>query len=328
MRPAPELVDRFARDLDALIPARERIGVAVSGGPDSLALLLLAAAARPGLVEAATVDHALRSESREEAEMVAGVCAHLEVPHEILTVEWEGKPETAIQERARAERYRLLGNWVKRRELAALVTAHHLDDQVETFVMRLTRGAGVKGLAGMRPVAAIPGSELALARPLLGWRRSELERLCADAGVEPISDPSNVDAQFERVRVRRGLAEVDGFDVEAAARSAAHLADADAALAWAVTEEWKRAVTASDAEISYRPADAPREILRRIASRAVTALASEGEGAELRGGELDRLLDTLQSGHRSTLRGVLCTGGTEWRFVPAPKRTGRRRNLR
>ncbi|MFL6751844.1 MAG: tRNA lysidine(34) synthetase TilS [Sphingomicrobium sp.] len=328
MRPAPELLDRFARDLDALIARDARIGVAVSGGPDSLALLLLSAAARPGLVEAATVDHGLRPEAREEAEMVAALCKRLGVPHATLTAEWGDKPETAIQERARAERYRLLGNWVKHRGLAGLVTAHHLDDQVETFVMRLTRGAGVKGLAGMRPVAAIPGSELALVRPLLGWRRSELEQLCADAGVEPISDPSNSDAQFERVRVRRGLAEVDGFDVEAAARSAAHLADADAALAWAVTEEWKRAVTASDAEIVYRPDDAPREILRRVASRAVTALASEGEGAELRGRELDRLLETLCSGRSTTLRGVLCRGGTEWRFIPAPNRTRRGRNLR
>src|SRR3954453_2283282 len=107
MVPGPALIERFSADLDALLAPSERLGVAVSGGPDSLALLLLAAAARPGLIEAATVDHALRPESRAEAEMVAALCKRIGVPHEILTVEWEHKPETALQERARLHRYRL-----------------------------------------------------------------------------------------------------------------------------------------------------------------------------------------------------------------------------
>ncbi len=102
-------IDRFRRDLDALIEPGEIIGLAVSGGPDSLALLLLAAEARPLLVEAATVDHGLRSDSRAEAEMVARVCERLGVPHRILTATWDKKPATAIQERARMMRYRLLG---------------------------------------------------------------------------------------------------------------------------------------------------------------------------------------------------------------------------
>src|SRR5437870_4183268 len=94
--PDPELVDRFGRELDQLIAPGEPVGVAVSGGPDSLALLLLATAARPGLVQAATVDHALRAEGRAEAETVAGICKRIGVPHSILTVEWEQEPKTAI----------------------------------------------------------------------------------------------------------------------------------------------------------------------------------------------------------------------------------------
>jgi len=133
----------------------------VSGGPDSLALLLLAAAARPGLVEAATVDHALRPESRVEAEAVAAVCERLGVPHSILTAEWKEKPETAIQDRARKVRYSLLSQWAIDQKLPALVTGHHLDDQAETLLMRLLRGAGVKGLAGMRRLAPVPGAKLA-----------------------------------------------------------------------------------------------------------------------------------------------------------------------
>ena len=119
--------------------------------------------------------------------MVASLCERLGVPHAILKVEWKKKPDTAIQERARTARYRLLGAWAKEKGLGALVTAHHLDDQAETIVMRLARGAGVKGLAGMRRLVIVPGGQVALVRPLLGWRRSELVQLCVDAGVTPVS---------------------------------------------------------------------------------------------------------------------------------------------
>ena len=320
MRPAPELVDRFRSDLDALIAPDARIGIAVSGGPDSMALLLLAAATRPGQIEAATVDHGLRPESHAEAETVAGVCGQLGVPHAILAAEWK-KPQTAIQERARAERYRLLAGWAHDRNLAAVATAHQLDDQAETFLMRLARGAGVQGLAGMRPSAHVPGSRLPLLRPLLSWRRSELEAIVAGVGVKAVSDPSNSDEQFERVRVRRALGRADWLDPEALASSVANLADADAALRWSANQEWQRAVRGGESEIVYKPDVAPPEIRRRIVTRAVASLATEGDAEDLRGRELDRLLETLAGGGKATLRGVLCSGGERWRFVPAPQRT-------
>ena len=266
-----DLVGRFERDLDTLIAPEARIGIAVSGGPDSLALLLLAAAARPGKVEAATVDHGLRDRSRGEAEMVAEVCASLAVPHAILTAEWAEKPVTAIQERAREERYRLLARWARDRLLDAIATAHHLDDQAETLLMRLARGAGVRGLAAIRPAATVPGSGMRLIRPLLGWRRAELEQIFASGGPRPVRDPSNEDEQFERVRIRRALAQSDWLNPESLAASAANLRDADAALDWATNLEWARAVSETDAEILYRAADAPPEIHRRIVSRALRA---------------------------------------------------------
>ena len=322
LEPSGELVERFHRNLDALAAPGQPIAVAVSGGPDSLALLLLAAAARPGLVEAATVDHDLRAESRQEAEMVAGICERLGVPHTILTVEWKQKPETAIQERSRAQRYALLAKWASERGAAALLTAHHVDDQAETFVMRLLRGAGVTGLAGMRRLVKAPGSEFALARPLLGWRRSELEQICANVGLTPADDPSNADDRFERARIRKVLAEADWLDRQAVALSAGYLAQADIALHWATDQEWKRAVTNGGGAIVYRPSGAPREIRRRITRRAILGLASEGRGADLRGAQLDRLLAVLARGGKATLRGVLCSGGEEWRFVKAPPRKG------
>jgi tRNA(Ile)-lysidine synthase len=319
LTPKPELTARFGRALDLLVARGVRLGIAVSGGPDSLALLLLGAAARPGLVEAATVDHSLRPESRAEAENVAALCERLGVPHSILTVEWKQKPETAIQERARKARYALLGAWAREKGLGALLTGHHADDQAETLIMRLLRGAGVKGLAGMRRISRAPGTKLALVRPLLDWRHAELEKLCADAGALPVEDPSNADGQFERVRIRQALAGAKWFDPRAVALSATNLAQADMALHWATTQEWKRAVSNGGGQLVYHPTDAPREIRRRIVRRAILSLATEGQG-DIRGPALEKVLGALVSGRKATLRGVVCVGGNQWRFAKAPPR--------
>lgn len=320
LQPSAERVERFQRALGPIAKPGTKLGVAVSGGPDSLALLLLAVAARPGEVEAATVDHALRPEAKAEAEMVGALCKRLGVPHSILTVEWDEKPETALQERARIARYRLLGEWAKERDISALLVAHHVDDQAETFIMRLARGAGVKGLAAMRRINAPPGGRAALIRPLLGWRRSELEEICTEAGLKPAADPSNEDEQFERVRVRQALGQADWLDAGAIAASANHLGQADAALHWATTQEWRRAVTRGGGGLIYQPGNAPPEIRRRIARRAVMRLATEGGGAELRGRELEQLMAAMMRGRKATLRGVLCSGGKQWRFTRAPAR--------
>ncbi len=313
------MVERFRADLDPLVSSGARIGIAVSGGPDSLALLILAAAARGAQIEAATIDHALRPEGRSEAETVADICAERGIAHTILTARWDKTPETAIQERARNQRYRLLGYWAEERGLDAIATAHHADDQAETVLMRLARGSGVRGLAGIRPRSSTPGSHVRLVRPLLSWRRSELEQICMDLGLAPISDPSNHDERYERVRMRNALRDADWLDAAEIARSAANLADADAALEWAASNEWRQGVHEKNDVIFYKPAGAPAEILRRIVGRAVRKLANEGDG-ELRGRELDHLLSTLGQGGEATLRGVRCKGGAEWRFTNAPQR--------
>ena len=316
----PSLVARFTRDLDRLIPPDEKVGIALSGGPDSVALLLLAAAARPDQIEAASVDHALRPDSATEAKFAADLCEKIGVPHVILKAQWDELPKSAIQQRARAQRYRLLGGWLRDRGLGALAAAHHADDQAETLLMRLTRGSGVRGLSAMRAITTIPGSRDRLIRPLLGWRRSELEAICAAAEIEPIADPSNADPQFERVRMRKAITETEWLDPSALARSAANLAAADAALEWASAQEWSRSVQASASQISFQPGNTPLEIRRRIAARAIALLGREGNGASLRGAELDRLIAVLRSGRTATLRGVRCKGGDVWHFVPAPAR--------
>jgi tRNA(Ile)-lysidine synthase len=155
---------------------------------------------------------------------------------------------------------------------------------------------------------------------LLGWRHSELEAVCAAAGINPAHDPSNEDEQFERVRIRNALAHANWLDPASVATSALHLAEADGALHWATDIEWQRSVTRIGGEIVYRPGEAPREIRRRIIRRSILALATEGAGVELRGREIDQLIAALVTGRRATLRGVLCIGGPEWRFAKAPAR--------
>jgi tRNA(Ile)-lysidine synthase len=204
--------------------------------------------------------------------------------------------------------------------LPAIATGHHADDQAETLLMRLARGSGLRGLAAMRPAAPLPGAgDVALLRPLLGWRRDELHAIVEAAGIAACDDPSNADERHERVRVRRYLADSPWLDPLALAASAAHLAAADEAVEFSVDTAWVGVRRDGDA-LWFEPRNAPPEIRRRIVARAIAALASEGDGERLRGGELDQLLAQVESGRSATLRGVLVQGGREWRFARAPAR--------
>jgi len=270
--------------------------VAVSGGPDSLALLLLANAARPGEVFAATVDHGLRPESHDEAQMVASLCEALGVPHEILPV---AVGAGNLQAQARKARYRALAGWMTQEGLKLLATAHQADDQAETLMMRLNRGSGVSGLSGVRAQARVPDTDLQLIRPLLGWRKEELIELLRAVNVDAIDDPSNQDEKFDRVRIRNALASVDWIDVPALAESAAHLADASEALDWAVEQEWERCVSTRDDGLFYLP-EAPRAVRLGVLMRAIAEL-----GSEPRGSAAARLLEALELGERGNVGGVL-----------------------
>ena len=291
----------------------------MSGGPDSLALLLLAHDAIPELVEVATIDHGLRAESAAEAEAVAALCGQLGVPH--ATLRPTVSPTGNLQANARTSRYAALGEWAVERGLAAIVTAHHADDQAETLLMRLNRGAGVRGLAGMRSAATVPGHPgLPLLRPLLGWRKTELEAVVAQSRVDPARDPSNADPRFERARLRAGLAGSPWLDPAALAASAAHLAEADAALEWAATREWGERVSHGAATLIYRPL-APRAVRLRVIERILAALGDEGTP---RGAEIARLHDALSAGGVATLGGVRGEAKDDgWRFTPAPPRRTR-----
>jgi len=304
-------------DLDALVPQGERVGIAVSGGPDSFALLLLAAAARPGLVEAATVDHGLRESSRAEAEMAASVCKRLGLAHQILPADWAVPPTANIQAEARTMRYRLLADWAEQQGLPALATAHHADDQAETLLMRLARGAGVRGLGGTRPRRELT-EQVVLVRPLLGWRKSELVAIVEAAGLKPVDDPSNRDPRHDRSRIRQALEQSEWADPVRLAASAAALRDADEALDWALAPLIETRLAKDGPGMTVDPAGLPRELRRRLLLAAFAALAAPAP----RGPDLTRALAALEAEETVTLSGLKLEGGEQWRLTIEPPRKG------
>lgn len=267
----------------------------------------------------ATVDHGLRAEAADEARGVAALCARLGVPHATLPLNLGGG--SAIQARARAARYAALADWAGAQGLAGIATAHHLDDQAETLAMRLNRGAGVRGLAGMRADAVVPGAApLPLWRPLLGWRRVELAAVVAGAGILAADDPSNRDSRFERVRVRAGLAGADWLEPGGWAASAQHLGEADAALDWTVQQlfdqGWQPAADGPGGVLAV-PCGLPRVLALRLLERVIAALAPAAPSP--RGAELARWHQALAQGQVATLAGLRGEGkGRAWHFLPAP----------
>jgi tRNA(Ile)-lysidine synthase len=318
LSPARDLVERFRADVEALGGGEGMLAVAVSGGPDSLALLLLACAAFPGRIRAATVDHGLRPESRREAEQVGAICRLIPCPHDILPVVVPSGGE-GIQSEARNARYGALARWMSGLGSSAVLTGHHADDQAETLLMRLIRGSGVGGLSGIRARSPLPGSggSALLLRPLLAWRRDELEAIVRAAGVDPVDDPSNHDPAYDRVRIRQRLAEMAWLDPLALGRSAAALAEADTALEATAGALSAERTDEADGAILFRPEGIAEELVRRILLKCLRRISPE---AEPRGDQLTALARTLRAGGTATLAGVKCTGGTVFRFEPAPPR--------
>ncbi|MGY6550374.1 MAG: tRNA lysidine(34) synthetase TilS [Erythrobacter sp.] len=326
----PELIDRFAADLAALWPPDERdgaLGLAVSGGPDSLALLLLAHAAMPGAIAVASIDHGLRAEAAGEVALVEQVCQMRAIPFTALRV---NPAPGNLQAQARIARYAALGKWAKGSRLGALATAHHADDQAETLLLRLNRGSGLSGLAGVR-AASLIDEDVLLLRPLLGWRKAELEEIVAAAGITPVRDPSNENRDFARVRMREQLAATPWLDAAALATSAGHLAEGWRAIEWYAGLDWDEMVHPDEDAADGAPglvyfANVPRVVAIETISRIVRELGGHCSRAEAA-----RAFDRLWRGENASLGGVLAVPGIErmkgigvelrcWRFAPEPPR--------
>ncbi|SNS73397.1 tRNA(Ile)-lysidine synthase [Sphingomonas laterariae] len=310
MAVAPDLIDRFRADLAALVGWQDhlRLGIAVSGGADSLALLLIASEALPDRIAAATVDHGLRAGAAEEAQFVAAICAERAIPHTTLTVAVEAAGD-GLQAAARHARYVALEAWRRESGLSLVATAHHADDQAETLLMRASRGAGVSGLAGIR---AVNGT---LVRPLLGWRRAELESVVRAAGLTFVDDPSNRDPRFDRSRMRQLLADAPDLDVAGLASSAANLAAAAQALDWVADRLWIERVSAGPAEVRIDAAELPAELVHRLVRRALSVLGYQG-----RADKIAPLIARLNAGQPASIGAILARPGAHWVFSPAPPR--------
>lgn len=208
------------------------LGLAVSGGGDSIALLVLMSdwAQETGRVlRVVTVDHGLRDGSAAEAAVVGALCADLGVPHD--TVRWLDHPETGnLQDNARQARQNLIADWAAEQGIVAVATGHTRDDQAETFLLRLKRGSGVDGLSGM--AAQVRKAGVFWLRPLLEIRREALREFLRHRQVSWVEDPSNDDLRFDRVKMRKALNVLDelGLGVTVLADTAGRMQTARTAL--------------------------------------------------------------------------------------------------
>ncbi len=284
--------------------------LAVSGGPDSLAMLLLAQQLATDRIVVATVDHKLRPEAADEAAFVSDFCQKVGVRHTTLTAP---KPINGnIQSAARAVRYALLAEAADKHECAFIATAHHGDDQLETMLMRLARGSGLDGLAAIRPRYG------RVIRPLLGFSKSELEEICIDAGVDPVRDPSNENPDFDRVFMRQWLAQSPNpFDIARANRTAHALSDAAEALAWVVNGLAEQRITEENEQLQCDVANLPRDLKRRLLLACLSRLEAD---LKPRGDAINRLLADLETGKTAMIGNILCQGGEAWKFSIAPPR--------
>lgn len=308
----PDFLGRFRAALCKLDSADDRLLCAVSGGPDSLALLVLAQQVLPGRLVAATIDHQLRAESADEAQIVAEICRNLGVPHFILTP--DEKISGNLQSSARAARYALLERAADAQNCQHIATAHHADDQLETLLMRLARGSGVDGLSGIR---AHNGR---VVRPLLEFTKAELIDICASAGIEWVNDPSNANIDFDRVAMRNWLASTQHpFQASRALRTASALADASDALVWMTDTLAAQRIAQENDVIICTAGDLPSELKRRLLIRCLRTI---DVNLAPRGDAIDRLLTELENARTAMIGNIKCVGGADWHFSKAPPRRG------
>jgi tRNA(Ile)-lysidine synthase len=299
----------------------ERLALAVSGGSDSMALLLLAHAAMPARISAATVDHRLRVGSEKDGTLVAATCAELGVPHVVLVPE-APIAGASLQAQAREARYALLTGWARGAGADCLATAHQADDQAETFLMRAARGSGLSGLAGIRARNVIHG--FPVIRPLLEWRRAELRAIVRRAGAGFVDDPANADFRHDRTRFRALLEREEWLGAANLAASAAHLAEADADVRAMTDWLWGERSELAEDECRVTVDGLPRELRRRLVRRAIAdvrALAAIETPAWSEAAGIEPLLDALEAGRGATRGGVQgSVRGGQWRFRAAPPR--------
>ncbi|WP_417678409.1 tRNA lysidine(34) synthetase TilS [Roseibium sp.] len=310
----PVLTQDEVKQLFDPLTGTDALALGVSGGPDSLALLYLFNDWRlqtgwTGRVLVLTVDHRLRDESALEARAVSRHCEQLGLDHRILV--WEGeKPVSNIQSKARDARYRLMAQEMRAASIDCLLLAHHRDDQVETFLDRLTRGSGVYGLGAMAPDQPNGPHGLRLMRPLLGLPKARLIGELAARNISWADDPSNRNPDYKRVRLRTmaGLLADEGLDSDRLVETTRRLRRAaDAVDTW-VANVWTTSVTehpAGPLRVEFAVlAGLPQEVRLRLLARMIRRVT--GRDMPLRLAKLEFIEErVLAGGGQQTLSGAI-----------------------
>jgi tRNA(Ile)-lysidine synthase len=298
-------------DLFSAVSDQPALGIAVSGGADSLALMLLlqrwsaARSSSPRLV-VYTVDHGLRPEAASEAAMVVEAATRLGLP--VRALRWGGPwPKTGVQEAARTARYRLIGAAMAEDGVPVLLTAHHMADQAETVLMRLAHGSGLEGLKGIAAFAQVEG--VSVHRPLLGVDPAGLRHLVETEGLVPVDDPSNRDLHYERVRWRGMLPQLAelGLDAAMLGQFAARMGEADAAIAQVAEGCFAEIVTldgfgAARVELAPFIGLAPA-ISTRVLGRALNIVGGRQKPRAL--GQVEQLREAIADGRLAKSTTVL-----------------------
>jgi len=284
------------------------LGIAVSGGGDSIAMLhvLTQYAKDTGTkLYAVTVDHGLRAEAAEEVRFVAKVCAGLDVSHSVLKwTGWDGAGN--LQDQARRARYSLISDWACKKRIEIVLLAHTADDQAETFLMRLARGAGVDGLSGM--ARSRKSSGITWVRPFLDATRQQLRNYLKSRNLEWIEDPSNEDSRFDRVKARNILVTLQPFGIDAVSLTAvserlSQVRDALEVQTLLAARDLA-CVEQGDVVFEFEKFQAqPLEIRRRLLSHAIKWVSSAEYGP--RGPALADLSAKVLTGEQVTLHGCI-----------------------
>jgi tRNA(Ile)-lysidine synthase len=280
-----------ACELFAAFAPSSHLLLAVSGGADSVAMMHLAHLVGGLKLSAATVNHGLRAEALCEAQHVATLAAHLNIPHEIL--EWQGnKPHTRVQELARAARYELLFAHARKIGASHVLTAHTLDDQAETILFRMARGSGITGLIGMR--SHVKHDDIIHSRPLLAVPKERLVATCVAHNLEYVSDRSNSDTQYARVRMRAILPILaqEGLTAKRFSELSRRATRVDEALETRVDQLWVDACLEHDSYDLSLLLNEPDEIVLRFLLRIIRDFRSQSE-RHIRLNRVEAILDAF-----------------------------------
>ncbi|MGB0960777.1 MAG: tRNA lysidine(34) synthetase TilS [Halocynthiibacter sp.] len=294
-----------------------RLGVAVSGGSDSLALLGMLADLRaeyPMDIVVVTVDHGLRSEAKDEAKFVGEICEARGLPHHILT--WDRANATGnLQAEARKARYHLMEDWAQEQGIEKIALGHTRDDLAETFLLRLKRGSGLAGLSAMAPVRHGGCQWL---RPFLTERRTALQAYLETSEQSWVDDPSNDDPRFDRVKMRQALPALAdlGLDVETLARTAENLRSSNDTVLTMLHEVAENITELSYGGLAFQRAalaDCPEDVRRRLLTSAIRWLARAAYTP--RHEAFQMTVEDVLSGKSRTLHGCVLSSDDTFLYV-------------